>query len=100
MKNNLTIKLFIAAVFILPVSVYAMITWYQHKFRQLPVFGKEEIVEGKKIQHTIAPFILTDQDGNISSEEKWKNKIVIADFFFTRCPSVCPKMTHNLLRVQ
>ena len=100
MKNHLTIKLFIAAVFVLPLSVYGIISWYEHNIQRLPVLGKPGISDGKEIQHTISSFSFIDQDGKILSEEKWKDKIVIADFFFTRCPSICPKMTMSLVRVQ
>ena len=100
MKNNLTIKFFIAAVFVLPVSVYVFVNWYQNKFQQLPVLGKTKAVNGKKTDHTIADFTFTDQDGKAISEMNWRGKIVVANFFFTHCPSICPKMTKNLVRVQ
>ena len=84
--------LFIAAVVILPLSVFAIVKWYEIKFTKLPVLGGE--------QHRIANFHLWDQHGAAASLKCWDNKIVVADFFFTRCPVVCPKMTRSLKKVQ
>ncbi len=50
--------------------------------------------------HTIAPFTFTDQNGNTITENDVNGKIHIANFFFSICPSICPKMTHNLVEVQ
>ncbi len=87
-------------MFILPLVVYSGFLFFEQKFQKLTVFGKEEIVNGKKIQHTIAGFELVNQDGVKKGIEDWTGKIVVVDFFFTHCPVICPKMTANLKRVQ
>ena len=50
--------------------------------------------------HTITSFHFTDQQGNRISNETIKDKIYVANFFFTICPSICPTMTQNLIAVQ
>ena len=50
--------------------------------------------------HQIADFSFKNQDDKLVSNETLKGKIYVADFFFTSCPSICPKMTSNLSRVQ
>lgn len=50
--------------------------------------------------HTIPSFSLTDQDGKAFSSEGLKGKIYVANFFFTRCGSICPKMSSQLTRLQ
>jgi len=50
--------------------------------------------------HSIAAFAFYDQNGKIFSENDLKGHITLANFFFTTCGSVCPKMTHNLLGIQ
>lgn len=50
--------------------------------------------------HTVANFSFTDQRGKTITDNTVKGKIYIANFFFSICPSICPKMTHNLLEVQ
>ena len=84
--------LFIAAVTIIPVMLFAVVKWYENKYTKLPVLGGEG--------HTIANFRLVNQHGGYTSLQDWDNKIVVADFFFTHCPVVCPKMTRSLKKVQ
>jgi protein SCO1/2 len=50
--------------------------------------------------HQIAPFEFTNQEGNLVNNDSLSGKIYVANFFFTVCPSVCPRMTANLERVQ
>ena len=50
--------------------------------------------------HTIADFSFTNQNGKIITQKDYDGKIYVADFFFTTCGSICPKMTSNLEDVQ
>ena len=50
--------------------------------------------------HTIAPFSFVNQNGKRITEKDYEGKIYVADFFFTTCGSICPKMTTNLASVQ
>ena len=50
--------------------------------------------------HRIAPFKLINQNGEVITQEDYKNKIYVADFFFTRCVTICPIMTSNMKIVQ
>lgn len=46
--------------------------------------------------HTIPHFSLTNQEGETITDQSLNGKIYIADFFFTICPGICPKMTANM----
>ena len=48
----------------------------------------------------VRPFSFTDQDGKTVTEKTVDGKIYVADFFFTRCGSICPKMTGNMALLQ
>lgn len=50
--------------------------------------------------HTVADFSLTNQNGETVTQEDYKDKIYIADFFFTTCPTICPVMTKNMVSIQ
>ena len=50
--------------------------------------------------HTIADFSFTNQNGKIITQKDYDGKIYVADFFFTTCGSICPKMTMNLAVIQ
>ena len=64
----------------------------------------KKIVSGKEITdtvwHKVPDFNLTNQLGQKVSWKDIKGKIVVADFFFTRCPVICPQMTRNMKRLQ
>jgi protein SCO1 len=100
MKKNKTIQFFILMVFVLPVSAYALINWYEKKFHQLPVYGPAKEVNGEKLEHTVGNFVFINQDNIVTSNKVWQNKIIVANFFFTHCPVVCPKMMKNIKMVQ
>jgi protein SCO1/2 len=53
-----------------------------------------------KKYHTIADFSLTNQNGKTITQRDYKDKIYIADFFFTTCPTICPVMTKNMAGIQ
>lgn len=50
--------------------------------------------------HTIDDFILFNQNGDTITQEFYKDKIYIADFFFTTCLTICPIMTDHMLEIQ
>ncbi len=74
----------------------------------LPIFSpnmvSSELVEDSihhvKKYHKISNFSLTNQNGETVTEENYHNKIYVADFFFTTCPSICPIMTENMFYIQ
>ena len=73
----------------------------------LPILGPREpkvlVVDGKTqidtLYHTIPDFALLDQDSQMVTQKTVADKIYVADFFFTSCPSICPKMKSQMLRV-
>ena len=53
-----------------------------------------------KKYHTIDDFSLINQNGQLVTQENYKDKIYIADFFFTTCLTICPIMTKNMADIQ
>jgi protein SCO1/2 len=92
MRGAKTIYLFVFMVIIIPVTVFGITEWYENHVQRLPVLGVEN--------HRVGNFSFTDQSGNHFDISNWKGKIVVADYFFTSCPSVCPKVAIQLKRVQ
>ena len=56
--------------------------------------------ESDTVWHKLADFTLTNQLGQKVSWDSLKGKVIVADFFFTHCPTICPKMTMNMKRLQ
>jgi protein SCO1/2 len=66
----------------------------------LPILGRRTVSEqGDTLYHTIGNYQLVDQDSSDVTPETFKGKIYVADFFFTSCPTICPTMKTQMLRV-
>jgi protein SCO1/2 len=76
--------------------------------KSLPIFNPADVnpelvdstMQYKSKYHTIADFAFTNQNGKIITQKDYEDKVYVADFFFTTCGSICPKMTTNLVDVQ
>ncbi len=66
---------------------------------KLPIFGEREVVGTDTVYHTIAPFSFVDQDNSTITNETFRDKTYVADFFFTTCRTICPIMKTQMLRV-
>ena len=69
---------------------------YYNKPDFTPIFITDKSEVTSKIKHVIANFSFLDQDSTIISEKNIEGKIHVANFIFTTCGSICPKMTTNL----
>ena len=76
--------------------------------KSLPIYNPSDVnpelvdstVQYISKYHTIADFSFTNQNGKTITQKDYEGKIYVADFFFTTCTSICPKMTSNLVDVQ
>jgi protein SCO1/2 len=72
--------------------------------RYFPDADTSYVKDGKQyfdtLWHHIPDFTLTNQLQQQVSLHEFDGKIVVADFFFTRCPSFCPTLTKNMKRLQ
>jgi protein SCO1 len=69
------------------------------KKEPLPFLGHKQVVDGKEIAPSIRPFSYTNQDSQNITNTTLANNIYITDFFFTSCPSICPKVMKQMLRL-
>jgi protein SCO1/2 len=72
--------------------------------RYYPEFVKDTVIDGKQVSdtiwHQVANITLQNQLGDSVSLHDLRGKIIVADFFFTRCPSICPYLTRNMKGLQ
>jgi len=76
--------------------------------KTLPIYNPADVnpelvdstVQYKSKYHTIADFSFTNQNGKTITQKDYEGKIYVADFFFTTCATICPKMTTNLSEIQ
>ncbi len=67
----------------------------------LPIIGERLgiLPNGDTIYPTIRPFVFINQNGDSVRNTDFNNKNYIVDFFFTHCPTICPMVTSQMLRV-
>jgi len=76
--------------------------------KSLPIYNPADVnpelvdstVQYIRKYHKIPAFSFVNQNGKIITDKTYAGKIYVADFFFTTCGSICPKMTNNMALVQ
>tara|TARA_B100000767_G_scaffold42524_1_gene36388 strand:- start:214 stop:753 length:540 start_codon:yes stop_codon:yes gene_type:complete len=87
---------------------FIFISCNQDSKNQLPIYNPvdfnpkyvDKSIQNVNKNHTVKDFNLINQNGNNITSKDYENKIYVVDFFFTRCPSICPIMTDNMKKIQ
>lgn len=96
-------------VVIIPILTYIFVSDLSRDAIKMPrrYFYDSVVVKvekGRKVNdtiwHKVRPFTLKNQFGKDVSLSDLHGKVVIANFFFTSCPSICPKLTNNMKKLQ
>lgn len=85
--------------FVYPIIIGWFLLSCVTRGEKLPIFGEREVVGTDTVYHTIAPFSFVDQDSSTITNDDFRGKIYVADFFFTTCTTICPIMKKQMLRV-
>ena len=93
---------------ILSIIIYLGIYNLLSPKKTLPIYSPRDInpelvdstVQHIGNDHKIADFAFTNQNGKVITQKDYENTIYVADFFFTTCPTICPKMTDNMVWLQ
>lgn len=89
---------------IIIISFYNILT----PKKVLPIYQPAQVnfelvdstIQHKKKYHKIADFKLVNQNGDTITQAFYKDKIYVADFFFTTCQTICPIMTDHMYEIQ
>jgi protein SCO1/2 len=94
----------------LVLSIVGVYVFYQLLIpeKKLPVYSPIDVnprlvdsdFQHIKKNHKIAGFSLLNQNSDTVTQKTFENKIYVADFFFTRCGTICPIMTTNMVKIQ
>ena len=101
-------KIFLRVLFGVSTIILALFYSALKPKKVLPIYQPSmvnyELVDSTlqhlKKYHKIAPFSFENQNGKTITQDDYEGKIYIADFFFTTCPTICPKMTANMGSIQ
>jgi protein SCO1/2 len=102
-------RLLLITILLLPALVYMLfLSTGKHGMERLPIYYptdevRTKIIDGKEqidtVYHTIPPFKLINQKGDTITEKTVEDKIYVANFFFTTCPTICPIMMAQMQRI-
>ena len=59
-------------------------------------FGGNELMKFEKVP----AFEFTDQHNNLVNNSNFQDKVYVVEFFFTSCPTICPRMNENMVKIQ
>ena len=101
-------KYFAIAFSILSIIIIAIIYSILDVEQPLPTYQPamvnealvDSTIQYQKKYHKIADFSLINQNGDTITQDTYKDKIYVADFFFTTCQSICPIMTDHMYQIQ
>ncbi len=101
-------KFFAVVLLVLSAIIVSIIYSILKPDRKLPVYEPEMVnaelvdstVQYVRKYHKISDFNLINQNGEIVTQENYKDKIYVADFFFTTCQTICPIMTDHMKEIQ
>lgn len=95
MKSSITLFLVLFAT----VAMWSCESPSEIKESPLPKLGNYYLDGQDTVYHQIADFKFVNQMGDTISSSTVKGKVYVADFFFTSCPTICPIMKKEMLRV-
>lgn len=87
------------AILFLPTIAYLFFVRGEHNFAHLPFITYTDI-NGVEQNRKAPDFSFTNQNGETITEQDLRGNIYLVDFFFTSCPSICPIMTANMMKIQ
>lgn len=101
-------RLFFGVFIVLSAIILSLFYSALKPKKTLPIYNPADVnpelvdstIQYKSKYHTIADFSFVNQNGKTITQKDYEGKIYVADFFFTTCGSICPKMTTNLSDVQ
>ena len=101
-------RIFFGVLLVFSIIVISLFYSALKPKKSLPIFNPSDVnpelvdttVQYISKYHTIADFSFTNQNGETITQKDYEGKVYVADFFFTTCKSICPKMTTNLVDVQ
>lgn len=96
----------LVCILLVPILIFIFLKGFGSNSYDIPIFYEKGVDSPFKecpiadtTQHYIPEFSFTNQEGNKVGRKDMEGKVTIVDFFFTSCPSICPKMSSEMERV-
>lgn len=99
----------LALAILLPLLGYFLLSYYTHRNIHMPrryfydsvaVKNNDGKITYDTAWHHVSNMTFTNQLGKKVSLDQLKGKVIVLDFFFTRCPTICPRLTAAMKKLQ
>lgn len=100
----------LALAIIMPLTGYFLVKYYSKDAVQMPgkYFEPDSVIVKEKngkttadtVWHKVKNIIFTNQLGNKVSLDDLHGKVLVIDFFFSRCPTICPRLAQSMKKLQ
>ncbi|KAA3645952.1 MAG: SCO family protein [Bacteroidetes bacterium] len=93
----------LVSILLLPSLLYLLLYTGENNFKRPQFYGPKVVSElnnSDTIYHKIPDFKFVNQNGDTVTQDDYRGKIYVADFFFATCPTICPQMATHMLEVQ
>jgi len=91
----------VIVVLLLPLGVWGLLSLGKNRYKRLPIYGPHEVrAPGDTAWHRLPDFVLLNQDSVVFTADSLRGYIHVADYFFTRCPGICPRLSSAMRMIQ
>jgi protein SCO1/2 len=91
----------VIVVLLLPLGVWGLLSLGKNRYKRLPIYGPHEVrAPGDTAWHRLPDFVLLNQDSVVFTTDSLRGYIHVADYFFTRCPGICPRLSSAMRMIQ
>jgi protein SCO1 len=91
----------VIGVLLLPFVVWGLLSLGKNRYKRLPIYGPHEVrAPGDTAWHRLPDFVLLNQDSVVFTADSLRGYIHVADYFFTRCPGICPRLSSAMRMIQ
>jgi len=91
----------VIVVLLLPFVVWGLLSLGKNRYKRLPIYGPHEVrAPGDTAWHRLPDFVLLNQDSVVFTADSLRGYIHVADYFFTRCPGICPRLSSAMRMIQ
>ncbi|WP_454802825.1 SCO family protein [Mucilaginibacter phyllosphaerae] len=99
--KNKAIIIFFSVIITVPLLAFTIMRWYENNIEPLPYYHNGTSIESRDVKHfTVPDFVFLNSDSTLIKGDFVRGKVWVINYFFTSCPSICPKMMAGMQQIQ
>ncbi|MFA6246142.1 MAG: SCO family protein [Mucilaginibacter sp.] len=99
--KNKAIIIFFSVIITVPLLAFTVMRWYENNIEPLPYYHNGTSIESRDVKHFAVPdFAFLNTDSSRLKGNFVRGKVWVVNYFFTSCPTICPKMMAGMRQIQ